>query len=822
MSWASSRTRRAPAPQLAPLGTRRASKSGGPRWGAAARTRGPITTYAKDLLAQAEPAAERRAQRQVNLRKAASERAAATQHVQHRAPPAQAPAPASNIPALELGAARQVAAAPAPPSARGTVAGGLQPAKAHLWSTGDVGDWLASLGLAKYVSTFAENEVSGAVLLDVGKEDLDYMEVKALAHRKLLLKAIARLATAVQTGQDEAAAAPTPRGGGSRAGGGGVAAEAAPAPAPAMVHWSQASSGMAPVAGPGEGTAAPANPLAAAAAAEHDEEAERSAFKEAVMAWRRGGTAAPEAPAGVAVANAGTDTAWSNPAEAPAGAGKASADGSRGRGGGGRFAASLGASTNQGSGGAFAATLGQAPAPATGNPLLAPGPSEEAEHAAFRDAVLAWRGQAPAAPAQPASASTAAGTSSGGKVGSASVGLGEKAAKVLGVDPATVEESSWYTGYKHLCVTAAAARPCRFTATARPTPHAGSKATPRGQPQMWRLSQLTSRPCTPPGNKVPPSNPRRQPLQKPAQPPRKSNPRLQQQHRAPLACLSKRREGKPKKLSWSHQEARSSRARCCSLTIWRRCRVRRGRLPQPPQRTSERTARCPSWMRVHCQSCTPRPPGCSPRLPLRGLPRQRASEAPPHATFGACQWTTDDVQHISRPSHPIHSQNCRFCPAAASCTPATCHHCHHVEQGCRHHCPGCGRRPHRGPCHEHHRQRVGEQGHQGGRAGLHREAGHLPQRAGEAGACPPWHRPISAPRIGARTDDAPRPCRPSPTAPTSWVAPTPRRLAALTWTAPCSALWLMCVVHCPMADTPVCPASGSGTSHARCRRPRRP
>ena len=537
------------------------------------------------------------------------------------------------------------------------MAGGLQPAKAHLWSTGDVGDWLASLGLAKYVSTFAENEVSGAVLLDVGKEDLDYLEVKALAHRKLLLKAIARLATAVQTGQDEAAAAPTPRGGGSRAGGGGVAAEAAPAPAPAMVHWSQASSGMAPVAGPGEGTAAPANPLAAAAAAEHDEGAERSAFKEAVMAWRRGGTAAPEAPAGVAVANAGTDTAWSNPAEAPAGAGKASADGSRGRGGGGRFAASLGASTNQGSGGAFAATLGQAPAPATGNPLLAPGPSEEAEHAAFRDAVLAWRGQAPAAPAQPASASTAAGTSSGGKVGSASVGLGEKAAKVLGVDPATVEESSWYTGYKHLCVTAAAARPCRFTATARPTLHAGSKATPRGQPQMWRLSQLTSRPCTPPGNKVPPSNPRRQPLQKPAQPPRKSNPRLQQQHRAPLACLSKRREGKPKKLSWSHQEARSSRARCCSLTIWRRCRVRRGRLPQLPQRTSERMARCPSWMRVHCQSCTAHPPGCSPRLPLRGLPRQRASEAPPHATFGACQWTTDDFQHISRPSHPIHSQN---------------------------------------------------------------------------------------------------------------------------------------------------------------------
>ncbi|CAE7303559.1 CDC48, partial [Symbiodinium sp. KB8] len=398
-------------------------------WGAAARTRGPITTYAKDLLAQAEPAAERRAQRQVNLRKA--------------------PAPASSIPALELGAAGQVAAAPAPPSARGTVAGGLQPAKAHLWSTGDVGDWLASLGLAKYVSTFAENEVSGAVLLDVGKEDLDYLEVKALAHRKLLLKAIARLATAVQTGQDEAAAAPTPRGGGSRAGGGGVAAEAAPAPAPAMVHWSQASSGMAPAAGPGVGTAAPANPLAAAAAAEHDEEAERSAFKEAVMAWRRGGTAAPEAPAGVAVANAGTDTAWSNPAEASAGAGKASADGSRGRGGGGRFAASLGASTNQGSGGAFAATLGQAPAPATGNPLLAPGPSEEAEHAAFRDAVLAWRGQAPAAPGQPASASRAAGTSSGGKVGSASVGLGEKAAKVLGVDPATVEESSWYTGYKH-------------------------------------------------------------------------------------------------------------------------------------------------------------------------------------------------------------------------------------------------------------------------------------------------------------------------------------------------------------------------------------
>jgi hypothetical protein len=39
--------------------------------------------------------------------------------------------------------------------------------------------------LAQYVSIFAANQISGPVLLDISLEDLDYMEIKALGHRKV-------------------------------------------------------------------------------------------------------------------------------------------------------------------------------------------------------------------------------------------------------------------------------------------------------------------------------------------------------------------------------------------------------------------------------------------------------------------------------------------------------------------------------------------------------------------------------------------------------------------------------------------------------------
>lgn len=41
--------------------------------------------------------------------------------------------------------------------------------------------------LSQYVDVFSANQISGPVLLDISLEDLDYMEVKALGHRKVHL-----------------------------------------------------------------------------------------------------------------------------------------------------------------------------------------------------------------------------------------------------------------------------------------------------------------------------------------------------------------------------------------------------------------------------------------------------------------------------------------------------------------------------------------------------------------------------------------------------------------------------------------------------------
>lgn len=44
--------------------------------------------------------------------------------------------------------------------------------------------------LQQYVSAFAQNAITGSVLLDITGEDLDYMEIKILGHRKIILKAV--------------------------------------------------------------------------------------------------------------------------------------------------------------------------------------------------------------------------------------------------------------------------------------------------------------------------------------------------------------------------------------------------------------------------------------------------------------------------------------------------------------------------------------------------------------------------------------------------------------------------------------------------------
>ncbi len=401
--------------------------------------------------------------------------------------------PSDPIPSLRLPTEQQQARAERPQSARGTVAGGLLPHKADTWSTPDVGKWLQSLGLGRYVETFDQNEISGAILVDMTAEDLDYLDVKVLAHRKLLLKGITKLKQAIEAGDAAGMTLPTPRSPPAHAyrmapedqQTNNVGAESAPSPPKGgnMVHWS-ALQPLAPQGQPEGGSmsvqGAPAAPksLADMAFGEYDEAAEQAAFREAVMAWRGGSGASPgsslakAATAAVGGGGDGSADAWSNPADAPAPSA------------GGRFAASLGSSAG---GGAFSSTLGgksggdgssdaasakprssvqisrtadagssagggaSSGGPSGGfNPLLQDGPDEEAEHAAFREAVLAWRGEPAPSAGGKSAVHTSHATGSGQSLAAPNAALTAEAAKALGVDPATVESSTWYTGYKTL------------------------------------------------------------------------------------------------------------------------------------------------------------------------------------------------------------------------------------------------------------------------------------------------------------------------------------------------------------------------------------
>ena len=58
------------------------------------------------------------------------------------------------------------------------------------WSVKDVSQWLVTIKLGQYAAQFQENEIDGPILLELSLEDFDYMSVKVLGHRKVLLKGI--------------------------------------------------------------------------------------------------------------------------------------------------------------------------------------------------------------------------------------------------------------------------------------------------------------------------------------------------------------------------------------------------------------------------------------------------------------------------------------------------------------------------------------------------------------------------------------------------------------------------------------------------------
>ena len=58
------------------------------------------------------------------------------------------------------------------------------------WDKEEVSRWLVQLNLAEYCDVFVQNQINGEVLLELSLDDLDYMSIKALGHRKTILKEI--------------------------------------------------------------------------------------------------------------------------------------------------------------------------------------------------------------------------------------------------------------------------------------------------------------------------------------------------------------------------------------------------------------------------------------------------------------------------------------------------------------------------------------------------------------------------------------------------------------------------------------------------------
>ena len=58
------------------------------------------------------------------------------------------------------------------------------------WDISDVGGWLQSLGLGIYVNAFADNEIEGLHLPELGKDELTELGINRIGHRLTFEKSI--------------------------------------------------------------------------------------------------------------------------------------------------------------------------------------------------------------------------------------------------------------------------------------------------------------------------------------------------------------------------------------------------------------------------------------------------------------------------------------------------------------------------------------------------------------------------------------------------------------------------------------------------------
>jgi|EP00945_MAST-04E_sp_MAST-4E-sp1_P003240 hypothetical protein len=162
--------------------------------------------------------------------------------------------------------------------------------KVQAWGVAEVGQWLRALKLDQYVDVFVQNEINGSILLDIGQDDLDYMQIGALGHRKTIMKELERLKRGRSTVVLQAAPraprrspakkVPSPPSPNRYAAKGRSPIESSPA---RKIHWSHAKPiSENTIKGDGQ---VPVN----LADGTFDERKQQESFQSAVMAWRNGG-----------------------------------------------------------------------------------------------------------------------------------------------------------------------------------------------------------------------------------------------------------------------------------------------------------------------------------------------------------------------------------------------------------------------------------------------------------------------------------------------------------------------------------------------------
>lgn len=222
--------------------------------------------------------------------------------------------------------------------AREADAGNYKTKNIDKWTSDDVSEWLTGMMMPQYVSVFKENDISGSVLLDISLDDLDYMGITILGHRKVILKSIEDLRKNKRITMDIAASlvpstgnmvsatvsransnpdisgaipsaiylrgdAPAEMKMSSNSSAVGATVKASAPQPTAAVHWSHIEPLSAKQV---SGEDVPVN-LADGAV---DEAAERLAFQNAVMEWRRS-----QKPSS---ASQSSSTATASPAKKPA------------------------------------------------------------------------------------------------------------------------------------------------------------------------------------------------------------------------------------------------------------------------------------------------------------------------------------------------------------------------------------------------------------------------------------------------------------------------------------------------------------------------